>query len=391
LKMNIEESIKLIKRGTVEIIEEKQLREKLSQGKPLRVKLGVDPTSADLHLGHTVALKKLKQFQDLGHQAVFLIGDFTARIGDPSGRDETRPVIDKESIDKNIKTYQDQVFRILDKSKTEVVHNSLWLEALGIKGLLELTRKSTVAQMLQRADFKKRYTEGHDITLLEFMYPLLQAYDSVALNADIELGGSDQIFNLLKGRELQQDYGQDPQVVITMPLLEGTDGVQKMSKSYGNYIALNDSPKDMFGKIMSISDDLMYTFFELLTLEDMKKIKSMHPKEAKEHLAEIITAEYHGKEPACNERECFKKVFSLKEIPENMQECTICKKSTIVDVMLANKVVPSKKEAKRLLDQGAVTLDGKKIVENIEIAFPSGKDFLCLQVGKRRFLKLTRE
>jgi tyrosyl-tRNA synthetase len=244
--------------------------------------------------------------------------------------------------------------------------------------------------MLQRADFKKRYTEGHDITLLEFMYPLMQGYDSVALKADIELGGTDQIFNLLMGRELQRDFGQEPQVVLTVPLLEGTDGVQKMSKSYNNYIALNDAPKDMFGKIMSISDELMHKYFELLTLEDLSKVKQMHPKQAKEKLAEIITRQYHGEACACRERENFSKVFSQKCLPEDMTEYKLAGPVKLIDIMVAAGVAPSKKEAKRLIDQGAVSIEGKKIMDNIDISIPSDKKFQCMQVGKRRFLKLLK-
>ncbi|MDD3065904.1 MAG: tyrosine--tRNA ligase, partial [Endomicrobiaceae bacterium] len=259
------EALSKIRRGTNEIISEEELKKKLSSGKKLRIKLGVDPTAPDLHLGHSVIINKLKTFQDLGHQVVFLIGDFTARIGDPSGRSATRPMMTEEQIMKNVKTYQDQVFKILDKSKTEVVFNGKWLSALGIEGLLKLASKHTVAQMLVRDDFEKRYKNDVPISIVEFMYPLLQAYDSVVLKADVELGGNDQKFNLLLGRDMQRDDGQEPQIVITMPLLEGTDGVRKMSKSYNNYISLNDAPNEMFGKIMSISDELMYRYYELLT------------------------------------------------------------------------------------------------------------------------------
>ena len=263
--MSLTDALSLIRRGTNEIISEEELAKKLASGKKLRIKLGVDPTAPDLHLGHSVIINKLKVFQDLGHQIVFLIGDFTARIGDPSGRSATRPMMTEEQIMKNIKTYQDQVFKILDREKTEVVFNSKWLNALGIEGLLKLASKHTVAQMLVRDDFEKRFKADIPISIVEFMYPLLQAYDSVALQADVELGGNDQKFNLLLGRDMQRDAGQEPQVVITMPLLVGTDGVKKMSKSYNNYIALNDKPQDMFGKLMSISDELMMFYYELLT------------------------------------------------------------------------------------------------------------------------------
>lgn len=388
---NIDKSLKTIKRGVVEIIGEKALVEKLSRGKPLRIKLGVDPTSTDLHLGHTVVLKKLRQFQDLGHQVVFLVGDFTARIGDPSGRDETRPVMNKETILENAKTYQEQVFRILDKSKTEVVYNNAWFMKIGIEGLLDLARRCTVAQMLHRADFKERYSKGRDITIVEFLYPLLQGYDSVEIKADIELGGTDQIFNLLMGREIQKDFGQEPQVVITMPLLEGTDGVKKMSKTYENYIALNDTPKDMFGKLMSISDELMYKYYELLTFEDMEKVKKLHPKEAKEQLAEIITSEYHGKEKAQYERKEFKRVFSRKSTPQNLVPVPISKPGTkLIDALRKFDGTVSNKEWKRLLEQGAIKIDDKKITQNIEIDFYN-KNELKVQVGKIRFFKFIKD
>ncbi|OEG69559.1 tyrosine--tRNA ligase, partial [Candidatus Endomicrobiellum trichonymphae] len=299
-------ALEKIKCGTNEIISLEELEKKLASGKKLRIKLGIDPTAADLHLGHTVIINKLKTFQDLGHQVVFLIGDFTARIGDPSGRSEMRPIITDEQIKTNAQTYAGQVFKILSRDKTEVAYNSKWLSELGVKGLLNLAAKSTVAQMLVRDDFKKRYKEDNPLSIVEFLYPLLQAYDSVALNADVELGGSDQKFNLLLGREIQRDYGiKDTQIVITMPLLEGTDGVKKMSKSYKNCIALNDLPENMFGKIMSISDELMYKYYELLTHADLNIIKNMHPKEAKSALAREIVGRYHGKKEALKAEEEF--------------------------------------------------------------------------------------
>ncbi|MCA6069745.1 MAG: tyrosine--tRNA ligase, partial [Endomicrobium sp.] len=308
------EVLEKIKIGTNEIISVAELEKKLASGKKLKIKLGVDPTTPDLHLGHTVVINKLKTFQDLGHKVVFVIGDFTARIGDPSGRSETRPIMTVEQIKQNTQTYIGQVFKILDREKTEVVYNSKWLEELGINGLLSLASKSTVAQMLIRDDFEKRYKEDRPISIVEFLYPLLQAYDSVALNADVELGGNDQRFNLLLGREIQRDYGiKDAQIVITMPLLEGTDGVKKMSKSYNNYIALNDLPKDMFGKIMSVSDTLMYKYYELLMQADLNVVKNMHPKEAKLALAQEIVERYHGKEGALKAREEFNKIFAKKD------------------------------------------------------------------------------
>ncbi|MCL2799590.1 MAG: tyrosine--tRNA ligase [Endomicrobia bacterium] len=381
------EILEKIRRGTNEIISLEELEKKLASGKKLRVKLGVDPTAPDLHLGHTVIINKLRTFQDLGHQVVFLIGDFTARIGDPSGRSETRPMMSNEQISKNIQTYTAQVFKILDESKTEVVYNSKWLEELGIKGLLGLAARNTVAQMLVRDDFEKRYKEDKPISIVEFMYPLLQAYDSVALKADIELGGNDQKFNLLLGRDMQRDFGQEAQIVITMPLLEGTDGVKKMSKSYNNYIALNDSPKDMFGKIMSISDELMYKYYELLTQEDLKKIKEMHPKEAKVALALEITGRYWGESEAFKAREEFDKVFAKKDIPDDIEEFVIKSHAIkLSDLLVNSNMVSSKNEARRLIEQGGVKIDSQKSAGDCEIK--TGKDFI-LQAGKRKFKKIV--
>ncbi|MCX5781545.1 MAG: tyrosine--tRNA ligase [Elusimicrobia bacterium] len=375
-----------IKRGATDIISEKELIKKLSEKKTLRIKLGVDPTSPDLHLGHTVLLNKLKTFQDLGHQIIFIIGDLTARIGDPSGRSETRQVMSEEDVMKNAKTYQDQLFKILDKSKTEVVYNSSWLFPLGLNGLLDLAGKYTVARMLERDDFEKRYKNDSPISVVEFLYPLLQAYDSVAVKADVELGGNDQKFNLLLGREIQRDFGQDPQVVLTMPLLEGTDGVRKMSKSYGNYIALNDTPKDMFGKIMSVSDELMYKYFELLTDRDLKEVKAMHPREAKVSLAEEITAKYHGKDAANNAKCEFDNVFCKKQNPEDMEECVVeAKEIKLADLLVNSSLAPSKKEARRLIEQGGIKIDGEKILEDKIIVL---KKECVIQAGKRKFKKI---
>ena len=348
--------------------------------------MGADPTAADLHLGHTVILNKLKVFQDLGHRIVFLIGDFTAKIGDPSGRSETRPVMTDEQIAENVKTYTEQVFKILDREKTEIVYNGKWLNALGISGLLRLAGKSTVAQMLVRDDFEKRYKEDKPISIVEFLYPLLQAYDSVELKADVELGGSDQKFNLLMGRQIQRDYGQEPQVVITMPLLEGTDGVKKMSKSYNNYIALNDSPRDMFGKVMSVSDEMMFKYYELLTQADLKAVREMHPKQAKLALAQEITGRYHGKEAAGAAREEFEKVFAKKDLPDDMEEYVLKASSVkLSDLLAESKMVSSKNEARRLIEQGGVKIDSQKAVGDCEIK--SGKEFV-LQAGKRKFKKI---
>jgi tyrosyl-tRNA synthetase len=383
----MEDAIAKIKRGIVEIISEEQLKKKLETKKHLRVKYGIDPTAPDIHLGHTVPINKLRAFQELGHHIVFIIGDFTARIGDPSGRMETRPILSEEEIMKNAKTYQDQVFKILDKDKTEVVFNSSWLYPLGIEGLLQLCGKYTVARMLERDDFEKRYKAGIPISLLEFMYPLLQGYDSVAVKADVEVGGNDQKFNLLVGRDLQQDFGQEPQVVITMPLLEGTDGTRKMSKSYGNYIALSDTPKDIFGKTMSISDELMYKYYELLTEQDLAAVKKLHPKEAKEKLARELTERFHGAaagKKACEEFNC---LFAKKENPEEMEEyCTEACEIQLSDLLLDAGLVASKNEARRLMEQGGVKMDGEKIPADKKLSL---KKACVMQVGKRKFKKIV--
>lgn len=386
----MDEIFERIKRGTNEIIPVGELSKKLSSGRKLRIKLGVDPTAPDLHLGHTVIINKLKTFQDLGHQIVFLIGDFTARIGDPSGRSETRPVMTEEQIKKNVETYTEQVFKILDKDKTEIAYNSSWLGELGINGLLKLASKSTVAQMLIRDDFEKRYKADKPISIVEFLYPLLQAYDSVALKADVELGGNDQKFNLLLGREIQRDYGiKEPQTVITMPLLEGTDGVRKMSKSYNNYIALNDSPKDMFGKIMSISDDLMYKYYELLTQDDLTSVKAMHPKEAKSALAGQIVERYYGKESALKEKQEFNKVFAEKNVPDNIPEFEIETDTDLKlsDLLVKSGMVLSRKEAKRLIEQGGVKIDSQRTTHDVFLNF---SESFVLQTGKRNFRKIIQ-
>ncbi len=382
------DALSLIRRGTNEIISEEELIKKLNSGKKLRIKLGVDPTAPDLHLGHSVIINKLKVFQDLGHQIVFLIGDFTARIGDPSGRSATRPMMTEEQIMKNIKTYQDQVFKILDREKTEVVFNSKWLNALGIEGLLKLASKHTVAQMLVRDDFEKRFKADIPISIVEFMYPLLQAYDSVALQADVELGGNDQKFNLLLGRDMQRDAGQEPQVVITMPLLVGTDGVKKMSKSYKNYIALNDKPQDMFGKLMSISDELMMFYYELLTQENLDEIKQMHPKEAKMKLGSIIVERYWGKEAAENAKAEFNKIFANKDLPTEIEEFKCDKdKIKLSELLFVSKMVASKNEARRLIEQGGAKVDNEKVTADTEIEIKNG---MILQAGKRKFKKIIK-
>jgi tyrosyl-tRNA synthetase len=376
-----------IKRGSAEIISEPELQAKLKKGKPLKIKLGVDPTAPDLHLGHLVVLRKLRTFQDLGHQIQFIIGDFTAQIGDPSGQSATRPTLKPQEIWENAKTYQEQVFRVLDPEKTEVRHNSSWFNIMGTRGgLMDLMKQATVAQMLQRADFAKRYAEAAPITLLELFYPVLQGYDSVAVQSDVELGGTDQKFNLLMGREFQLTYKQEPQVVMMMPLLEGLDGVRKMSKSYGNYVAFNDPPKDMFGKIMSVPDALMSKYFELLTDVDLESIKSMHPRDAKVLLGKTIVTQFHGAEAgeaAANE---FDRVFSKKEAPESVPEHKASKSPIgLIDLLAESGLAPSKKEARRLLEQGAVEVDGKRVnvKDSLDVQTP-----VLVQVGKRRFARI---
>ena len=396
--ISIEKQLEVIKRGTVELVDEKELVGKLNKGRPLRVKAGFDPTAPDLHLGHTVVMQKLKQFQDLGHTVIFLIGDFTARIGDPSGRDDTRPELSADTIRENARTYIDQAAKIIDMERAEVRYNSEWLEKMSIMEFAELGRKQTVARVLERDDFRKRMSEGHDITLLEFYYPLMQAQDSVALNADVELGGTDQIFNLLMGRTIQKRSGQEPQVVITMPLLVGTDGVQKMSKSYGNYIGISESPRDIFGKMMSVSDDLMWTYYELLSdlsLEEIEQLKEhvitgkLHPKVAKENLAAEIVERFHSEEDAVAAREEFERVFKKKDTPDEIDEHLLESQDaeiSLVDVMLEIKLVASKSDARRMIKQRAVEVDGER-VEDIDATLSTDGESL-LKVGKRRFARV---
>jgi len=386
--LNMDQQLEIIKRGVVEIISQDELKTKLEQSKnknkPLRVKAGFDPTAPDLHLGHTVLLRKLRQFQDLGHKVIFIIGDFTARIGDPSGRSEIRKQLSKEEVLKNAATYKKQVSKILDVDKVEVVFNSEWFDKMSVLDLLRLTSHATVSQMLSRADFKKRLSKNEDITLLEFMYPLLQGYDSVKVEADIEMGGTDQIFNLLVGRDIQKDFGQEQQIVITMPLLEGTDGVQKMSKSYANYIGINEAPEEIFGKIMSISDVLMLKYFQFLTDEDLEEIKKLHPKEAKLRLAEDIVAQYHSSSVAQEAQEAFEQVFSKKELPRDILEYKLKGSEDIIAILTKSGLVKSGNEARRLIKEKAITFAEKKIEQ---VDFMPKKPGI-LKIGTRRFLKI---
>ena len=388
--MHLADPLAKISRGTTEIIHLESLKKKLQDStekkKPLHIKAGFDPTAPDIHLGHVVLLKKLRQFQDLGHKVFFLIGDFTAQIGDPTGRDSLRPRMSLEQIAENAKTYKKQVFKILDEKKTKVVFNSEWLGRLGVLDLLRLTSLSTVAQMLARADFKKRFEEKREISILEFIYPLLQGYDSVHLKTDVELGGSDQKFNLLMGRELQGHFKQEPQTVIMTPLLEGTDGIQKMSKSLNNYIGINEDPAEIFGKIMSISDTLMYRYYELLTDEDLKVVKAMHPKEAKLKLAENIVSQFHSKKEAGKAKLNFERTFSEHQTPDEIEEYKFndSRPENLLDVLVSCRLVVSKNEARRLLKAGAVAHEGNKISDE---NWPLREG--VLKVGKRRFLRLS--
>ncbi len=388
--MSLKEALEIIKRGTVEIISEEELINKLEKKSSLRIKFGADPTAPDIHLGHTVVLHKLRQFQDLGHKIIFIIGDFTALIGDPSGRTELRKCLSKEVILENAQTYQSQIFKILDKNKIELFFNSHWLSKLTLEDFMSLCSRYTVARMLERDDFQKRYAAGNPISILEFLYPLVQGYDSVKVDADIEIGGTDQKFNLLVGRELQRAYGQPQQVVITMPLLEGTDGVRKMSKSYGNYIGVNENPKEIFGKIMSISDELMSRYYELLTEKNLGEIQQIHPAQAKRNLASIIIEHYYDKEKANEAQEEFNKIFKDKEMPDEIKICKIPKgKIWIVDLLIKTTMVSSKKEAKRFIKQGGVRIDQQRVDdENLEVDIY--KEFI-IQIGRRKFTKIIPE
>jgi len=388
-----EEQLSIIKRGTVEIIEEEELLKKLKEGRPLRVKAGFDPTAPDLHLGHTVLLQKLRQFQQLGHEVYFVIGDFTAMIGDPTGRSETRPPLSREEVLENAKTYEHQVFKILDPEKTNIVFNSTWLSGLGTDGIIKLAGKYTVARMLERDDFSKRFREGIPIYIHEFIYPLLQGYDSVFLKADVELGGTDQKFNLLVGRDLQRAFGQEPQVCITLPLLVGLDGVRKMSKSYQNYVAIQEEPESMFGKIMSISDDLMWDYYTLLTdyteeeIENFKK--NLHPMDAKKKLAHFIVERFHGKEQADRALEFFVKTFSEREFPEDAPiiEVPHGLKRRAYELLFELGIEGSKNSARRVVEGGGLRINGTKVEDpNQEIEI---KEELRLQVGKKRFYRVV--
>ncbi|SDF24010.1 tyrosine--tRNA ligase [Sporolituus thermophilus] len=399
----VEQQLRIIKRGVAEILPEPLLVEKLkrsvSTGIPLRVKLGLDPTAPDIHLGHTVVLRKLKQFQDLGHHVIIIIGDFTGRIGDPTGKSETRKQLTEEEIRINARTYEEQIFRILDKEKTEVVFNSSWLAPLSFADVIKLAAQYTVARMLEREDFSKRFKEGRPISIHEFFYPLMQGYDSVALKADIEFGGTDQKFNLLMGRHLQEQFGQEPQVAIMMPILEGLDGVNKMSKSLGNYIGINEPPGEIYGKAMSIPDDLMVRYFELVTdvsLEELEAIRhglktgELHPRDAKMRLAHTLVRLYHGVEAADNAQAEFIRVFQQRDIPTDMPEISLPASDAPVwlpKLLVQLGLAGSNSEAKRAIQQGAVKINGEKITNVDEEVFLV--DGLVAQVGRRKFAKIV--
>jgi len=369
----------------------KKLKKSDEQGKPLRVKLGLDPTRPDLHLGHTVVMRKLKQFQQAGHQIVLIIGGATAMIGDPSGKSETRPSLTKEEVDENAKTYFEQMGKVVDLSGAEVVNNADWLHNMQLADLLKLSSNVTVAQMLVRDDFSKRYAEGKPISVHEFFYPLMQAYDSVVVNADIELGGTDQRFNVLLGRDIQQAYGNsNPQLVMLVPLLEGTDGVIKMSKSYPDHcISLTDTPQDMLGKVMSIPDNLILRYYELLTDIEVKQIDG-NPRDAKMNLAKTIVAEYYSEDEAAKAEQEFVNIFSKKGLPEEMEEHRVNEGTSLIDFIAEQGLAPSKSEARRLIQGGGVKIEGEKVSDiNRKIGF-NGSDSLVLQVGKRRFARLLK-
>ena len=397
--MDPKKQLELIRRGAVEIISEKDLLDKLhksqKENKPLKIKAGFDPSAPDIHIGHTVLLKKLRDFQDAGHIVYFLIGDFTGRIGDPTGQSVIRKQLTKAEVMENAKTYEKQVFKVLDKEKTKVVFNSQWFDKMSPGDMLKLASHSTVAQMLVRDDFSKRYKEQKPISMIEFMYPLLQGYDSVVLEADIELGGTDQKFNLLIGRDLQIAYGQAPQVVITMPLLVGTDGVNKMSKSLNNYISINDPAKVIFGKVMSISDDTMFTYYELLTNKDLQQIKNMHPMEAKKNLAKNIIQQYYDKTAAEEADKDFEKRIQkgdhftdlpAKEIKMGETGLTGGKLSLSLLLCDMESLVKSRSEFRRLIDSSSIIVNGEKI-KDIDYGLELDKEY-CIKIGRLRFLKI---
>lgn len=395
---SVEEQLELIQRGADEILVEKELVAKLKEGRPLRIKAGFDPTAPDLHLGHTVLINKLRQFQDLGHEVLFLIGDYTGMIGDPTGKSATRPPLTEQDVKENAKSYQQQIFKILDKDKTQVMFNSQWMGEMSSVDMIKLAASSTVARMLERDDFSKRYKGGQSIAIHEFLYPLIQGYDSVAMRADVELGGTDQKFNLLMGRQLQEQHAQKPQCVLTMPILEGLDGVQKMSKSLNNYIGIDDEPKDMFGKIMSISDDLMWRYFELLSFRPMSEIEifkremaeGKNPRDIKFILAEEIITRFHSEAEATAAREGFIAQFAKNRIPDDIPELSFDAPEEgypIANLLKDAGLCGSTSDAMRMIQQGAAKIDGEKIADKT-VRILAGTEGV-FQVGKRKFARLS--
>ncbi len=395
--LGIEDSLALIKRGSDELLIEAELVERLKSGRPLRIKAGFDPTAPDLHLGHTVLINKLRHFQDLGHHVMFLIGDFTGMIGDPTGKNSTRPPLSREQILANAQTYKEQVFKILDPDKTEISFNSTWFEPLGASGLIRLAALHTVARMLERDDFAKRYRSGQPIAIHEFLYPLCQGYDSVAMKSDLELGGTDQKFNLLVGRELQKHYGQPPQCVLMMPLLEGLDGVNKMSKSLGNYVGINEPPREIFGKLMSVSDELMWRYYDLLSFRASEEVAGYkreiaggrNPRDVKVLLAQEIVARFHGAAASVDALSDFEARFRQGAIPDDIPEVVLDSVNgalSVAQVLKQSGLTSSTSEALRMIGQGGVKVDGEKI-EDKNLAFPARNDFV-LQVGKRKFARV---
>ena len=391
-----EKQLEVLKKNAVDLVSESELLEKLKEKRPLKVKLGVDPSRPDLHLGHAVVLRKLKEFQDLGHHVILIIGDFTARIGDPSGRNSTRPMLSEEEVKKNANTYAEQAFKILDREKTEIRFNAEWLEKMNFADVISLAGKYTVARMLERDDFAKRLKEGIPISISEFLYPLAQAYDSVAIQADVELGGTDQLFNLLVGRKIQEEYDQKPQIVLTMPIIEGTDGKLKMSKSYGNYVAFNDEPSEMYGKIMSIPDELIIKYMRLLTdipekdienYEKMMQSGKINPRDVKMKLAREIVSFFYDEETAKKAEENFIKVFRRKEIPDEMPELYFEPgEYNIVDLIDELKILPSRSEIKRTIMQGGVYFNNQRISNFKDTVIIENEHLL--RIGKRKFYKI---
>ncbi|MEL0584645.1 MAG: tyrosine--tRNA ligase [Candidatus Thiodiazotropha sp. (ex. Lucinoma kazani)] len=395
---DVTRSLDLIKRGTEEVLPEELLIKKLQRGKPLKIKAGFDPTAPDLHIGHTVLINKLRQFQELGHEVIFLIGDFTGMIGDPTGKSATRPPLTQEEVIENAKTYEHQIFKILDSARTTVLFNSSWMGEMSAADLIQLAANHTVARMLERDDFNKRYTSGQPIAVHEFLYPLIQGYDSVVLKADVELGGTDQKFNLLVGRQLQEAHGQEPQVVITLPILEGLDGVQKMSKSLNNYIGITDKPEEMFGKIMSVSDDLMWRYYELLSFKPMQEIEALkkdveqgaNPRDIKIRLAEELVGRFHSSEMAEKAHQAFVARFQKGQIPDEMPELALTASGggyPIANLLKDGGLVKSTSEAMRMIKQGAVRIDSEKISDHSLIV--DAGTTCVYQVGKRRFARIS--